>query len=345
FAPARLAEVEELNTLVRESVRGLSTADSSPEQLASSLKHLFGIDTRLIEDGTYYVIEESGRPIACGGWSRRRTLFGGDQYADRSDDRLDPRKEAARIRAFFVHPSQARRGLASRILDECERAARAEGFRRLELMSTLPGEPFYARRGFRVLERVDLELPDGVRFPLARMERVLWVLRTRRLVLRRLSIDDAPFILELVNEPSWLRFIGDKGVRTLEDAQNYIRQGPIDMYERLGFGMYLTELKTDGTPIGICGLIKRDALEDVDVGFANLPRFWGKGYAYEAASAVMNYGKKVIGLKRIVAVTAPGNAPSVRLLEKLGLRFERRVRLAEDGPEVELFGSPSPPGA
>jgi GNAT superfamily N-acetyltransferase len=171
--PARASDVNELNTLVRESVLGLSSGDYSPEQLQSALMHLFGIDTRLIEDGTYYVVEENGRAVACGGWSRRRTLFGGDQYADRSDDRLDPSTEAARIRAFFVHPDHARRGLASRILEECARAARAAGFERLELMSTLPGEPFYARRGFRIMERVALDLPDGVRFPLARMERRL----------------------------------------------------------------------------------------------------------------------------------------------------------------------------
>jgi GNAT superfamily N-acetyltransferase len=170
---AVLSEAEALNTLVRESVLGLSLGDYSREQLESALRHLFGIDTRLIEDGTYYVVEENGRAIACGGWSKRRTLFGGDQYGDRSDDRLDPETEAARIRAFFVHPGWARRGVASLVLDECVRAARAAGFHRLELMSTLPGRPFYARRGFRALEDVDLELPDGIRFPLTRMTRDL----------------------------------------------------------------------------------------------------------------------------------------------------------------------------
>jgi GNAT superfamily N-acetyltransferase len=170
---AVLADVEVLNVLVRESVLGLSHKDYSQTQLESALRHLFGIDTGLIEDGTYYVVEERGRPIACGGWSKRRTLFGGDQYATRSDDRLDPRTEAARIRAFFVHPNAARRGVGSMVLDECVRAARAGGFRRLELMSTLPGKPFYARRGFQALEDVDLELPDGIVFPLTRMTRDL----------------------------------------------------------------------------------------------------------------------------------------------------------------------------
>jgi GNAT superfamily N-acetyltransferase len=168
---AVLADVDVLNILVRESVLGLSQKDYSREQLEGALQHLFGIDTRLIQDGTYYVVESEGRPVACGGWSQRRTLFGGDQYADRSDSRLDPKTEPARIRAFFVHPDFARHGLATRLLDACERAARAAGFRRLELMSTLPGLPFYRRRGFEAHEPVDLELPDGVRFPLVRMSR------------------------------------------------------------------------------------------------------------------------------------------------------------------------------
>ena len=115
------------------------------------------------------------------------------------------------------------------------------------------------------------------------------VLETDRLILRWMSAGDAPFILELVTEPSWLRFIGDRGVRTPDDAREYIRKGPVDMYARLGFGLYLTERKEDGVPIGICGLLKRESLDDVDLGFANLPRFWGEGYAYEAALAVIAY--------------------------------------------------------
>ena len=165
------------------------------------------------------------------------------------------------------------------------------------------------------------------------------VLETDRLNLRWLSTSDAKFILELLNEPSFLQFIGDKGVRTLEDARNYILNGPVDMYARLGFGLYLTELKENGVPIGICGLIKRDTLEDVDIGFAFLPRFWAKGYAHESASAVMAYGKDVLGLKRIVAITSPNNHASGRLLEKLGLQFEQMIRLSEDASEVRLYVS------
>ena len=165
------------------------------------------------------------------------------------------------------------------------------------------------------------------------------VLETDRLILRWLSTDDAEFILELLNEPSFLQYIGDKGVRTLEDARNYILNGPVEMYHRLGFGLYLTELKGSGVPLGMCGLIKRDGLEDVDIGFAFLPRFWAKGYAYESAAAVLAYGKDVLGLKRIVAITSPDNQASGRLLEKLGLRFERMTRLSENAEEVRLFGA------
>ena len=165
------------------------------------------------------------------------------------------------------------------------------------------------------------------------------VLETERLSLRRLTPDDSEFILELLNDPSWLRFIGDKGVRTLDDARDYILQSLVAMYERLGFGLYLTELKNEGVPIGICGLIKRDSLADVDIGFAFLPKFRGKGYAYESASAVMAYGKRALGLNRMVAITSPDNYGSARLLEKLGFTFERMVKLSDDSSEVSLFVS------
>lgn len=162
-------------------------------------------------------------------------------------------------------------------------------------------------------------------------------IETERLLLCLLTADDAPFILELLNEPSFLRFIGDKGVRTLEDAREYIRKGPVDSYERRGFGLYLVKLRDGDVPIGICGLVKRDALEDVDIGFAFLPRFWARGYALESAAAVMTHGRRDIGLNRIVAITNPENVSSIRLLEKLGLRFERMIQLADHGGENKLF--------
>ena len=163
------------------------------------------------------------------------------------------------------------------------------------------------------------------------------VLETERLVLRRLTAEDAAFVLELVNDPAWLRFIGDRGVRTVEDARGYILKGPAASYERHGFGLYLTELKEGGAPLGICGLIKRESLEDVDLGFAFLPEFWGRGYASESAAAVLEYARGAFGLKRLVAVTSNDNHASIRLLEKLGFRFERMVRLSADDEEIKLF--------
>jgi RimJ/RimL family protein N-acetyltransferase len=167
----------------------------------------------------------------------------------------------------------------------------------------------------------------------------LSVLETERLVLRRMTADDAEFILKLVNEPSFIRFIGDKGVRNHADAVQYIQTGPAASYELFGFGLYLVELKESRAPIGMCGLVKRDSLPDVDVGFAFLPAFWSKGYAFEAASAVKAYGKDVLGISRLVAITNPDNESSIKLLEKIGLRFERMVRLSNDASEVKLFAA------
>ncbi|MCU5473202.1 GNAT family N-acetyltransferase [Bacillus paranthracis] len=162
------------------------------------------------------------------------------------------------------------------------------------------------------------------------------VLETERLILRWLDIKDAPFILELVNDPAWIQFIGNKGVRTLEDATNYIVNGPIDMYNKLGFGLYLVERKEDLTPLGMCGLIKRDSLEDVDIGFAFLEEFRSNGYGYESASAVIDYGVQNLGLKRIVAITTIDNIHSGKLLEKVGLQFEKIISDSEE--DLKLFG-------
>ena len=164
------------------------------------------------------------------------------------------------------------------------------------------------------------------------------VLQTPRLALRRLSADDAPFIRRLLNEPSFLQYIGDRGVRTLEDARRYIETGPLAMYAAVGFGLFLVELKATGAPIGICGLLKRDSLDDVDVGFAFLPEHWRQGYAYESAAATLEYGRTAHGLSRIVAITSLDNPPSISLLEKLGFRFERTIRMTDGGEELRLFG-------
>jgi len=163
------------------------------------------------------------------------------------------------------------------------------------------------------------------------------VLETDRLILRRLTTGDAEFVLELLNEPSFLQYIGDRGVRSLEEAREYIVNRLVASYERNGFGLYLVELKESRIPIGISGLVKRDALPDADIGFAFLPAYWSKGYAVESAAAVMNYARDVLGLTRIVAITSLDNEGSAKLLGKIGLRFERLIKLSEDAEEVKLF--------
>jgi RimJ/RimL family protein N-acetyltransferase len=165
----------------------------------------------------------------------------------------------------------------------------------------------------------------------------LFTLETERLTLREVSTDDADFILRLLNEPSFLRFIGDKGVRNLQDARQYILNGPIASYNQNGFGLYLVVLKSMNTSIGMCGLIKRETLADVDIGFAFLPEFWNKGYALESATAVFSYGKNVLKLPRIVAITNKDNVTSGKLLERLGLHFDRLIDLNGDGDETKLF--------
>ena len=167
----------------------------------------------------------------------------------------------------------------------------------------------------------------------------MMILETDRLQLRLLSVDDAEFILRLLNEPSFIQNIGDRGVRTADDARAYILKGPIASYEKFGFGLWMVETRSEAAPIGICGLLKRDVLEDVDIGYALLPEFWSQGYALESASAVMSYASVRLGLRRVVAVTNSDNKSSIRLLEKMGFQYERMLRLAEDAPEIKLFAA------
>jgi len=178
--PLRLAtpaDIPALQSLIADSARGLSSRFYTPEQIDAAIRHVFGVDTQLIADGTYFVIDGTDAslpsPAAAGGWSARRTLFGGDQMKADTDPRLDPASEPARIRAFFVHPQWARRGLARQLYTACAQAAWDAGFRAFELMATKPGEPLYAALGFTVLEEVTVALPGGVSVPFTRMGRVL----------------------------------------------------------------------------------------------------------------------------------------------------------------------------
>ncbi len=166
---------------------------------------------------------------------------------------------------------------------------------------------------------------------------------TPRLRLRELQPErDAGFLLQVLNAPAFVRNVGDRGVRTEADASRYIRERIVASYKQFGFGMWLVELKETSDPIGICGLIKRDTLEDIDIGFSLLEGFWACGYAFEAARATMEYGWTVAKLSRVVAIVAPHNASSIRLLEKLGMRFERMTSVTPDGPELMLFAGRNP---
>ena len=160
---------------------------------------------------------------------------------------------------------------------------------------------------------------------------------TARLTLREFADADAPFIVTLLNQPSFLRFIGDKKVRTIEDARKYIETGPRDNYKRHRFGQLLVQLKDTNKPIGMCGLLKRDTLDHPDLGFAFLPEAWGNGYAFEAASAVLQHARDDLKLSCILAITNPDNDASIKLLGRLGFQFECLKRLSTDADQVKLF--------
>lgn len=164
------------------------------------------------------------------------------------------------------------------------------------------------------------------------------VIETPRLCLRLLTPDDAAFILELLNSPGWLQYIGDRGVKTRSDAEAYIGERIVKSYMDNGFGLYLMALKDGQMPIGMCGLIRRPGLDDIDIGFALLPQYAGQGYAFEAAAAVMDFARNELKIPRIVAITLPANKASISLLEKIGLRFERMIQLPGDTEELMLFG-------
>jgi RimJ/RimL family protein N-acetyltransferase len=165
------------------------------------------------------------------------------------------------------------------------------------------------------------------------------MIETERLVLTHLADRDAEFIRGLLNEPSFIRYIGDRGVRTADDARRYIQDGPVAGYARYGYGLLRVGLKADDTPIGICGVLKRDTLPEPDLGFSLLPAWWSKGYANEAASAVIQQARGPLRLGRILAITSVDNESSIRLLGKLGFQFERMIRLGDDTTELRLFSS------
>ena len=180
----------------------------------------------------------------------------------------------------------------------------------------------------RVLDHVGMSMPALLHRP---------VLVTARLDLHELRADDAAFMLALLNDPAFIEHIGDRGVRTLDDARAYVQAGPVASYAEHGFGLYRVEERATRASVGLCGLLRRPTLDDVDIGFAFLPAFRSRGFAREAAQAVLGHAHAVLGLRRIVAIVAPGNAASARLLEHLGFRFERRLAHGDSGEELQLF--------
>jgi [ribosomal protein S5]-alanine N-acetyltransferase len=165
------------------------------------------------------------------------------------------------------------------------------------------------------------------------------VIETKRLILRKFTIDDAAFMLEMLNTPTWLRFIGDRNVRTLEEAENYLLNGNIRSYREYGFGFYVVVIKETQESIGICGIVKREGLEDVDIGFAFFQQFMGKSYGYESATAVLNYALNDLKIKRIVAIVDPENVVSIALIKKIGLQFEKMIQLSPKDIALMLFGN------
>ncbi|GJM43097.1 MAG: N-acetyltransferase [Ardenticatenaceae bacterium] len=163
------------------------------------------------------------------------------------------------------------------------------------------------------------------------------IIETARLQLGHFSLDDAPFVLELVNDPSWIQFIGDRSIRRLAQAEAYLQNGPMASYAANGFGLYLVRRTVDGVCLGMCGLVKRPSLPHVDIGFAFLPQFTGQGYAFEAATAVLHHAQHNLNLSPIIAITAPGNQRSIKLLKKLGLHFQEMISFGQDQPNTMLF--------
>ena len=168
---ATFEDIPELNEMIALSVRGLSGDYYTPNQIESAIKYVFGVDTQLVTDGTYYVAELDNTIVGCGGWSKRNTLYGGDQHKEIEDPLLDPKVDAARIRAFFVHPAYARQGIGRHIINVCETTAKNNGFSSFELGATLPGVPLYTAMGYQTIERIDAHLPDGELLGIVKMRK------------------------------------------------------------------------------------------------------------------------------------------------------------------------------
>jgi RimJ/RimL family protein N-acetyltransferase len=323
---ATMADVPALEQLITASVRGLNAGRYTQAEMTAALGGVFGVDSQLIADGTYYVLDGPTGPVAAGGWSGRRTLYGGNKMKGAEDPRLDPRTEPARIRAFFVHPDWSRRGLARRLYGECERAARATGFRAFELMATLPGEPLYVALGFSVVERVVVSV-SGVDVSFTRMAREL------------LAGDSATFgirasILTLV--PNTLQ--ATRALIAGMDASQRAEVSP-DWLARVDSGTadawtlgYTMVLQGSDASIGMCGFKGPPGADAaVEIAYGVSPEHEGKGYATDAAMWLLAHAFDGGGVFVVRAHTLSNEGASTRVLVKCGFRCMGRVVQPDDG--------------
>lgn len=321
-----MADVPVLEQLITASVRGLNAGRYTQAEMDAALAGVFGVDTQLIADGTYYVIDGPAGPAAAGGWSGRRTLYGGDKMKELEDPRLDPRMEPARIRAFFVHPEWSRRGLARRLYSECERAARAAGFRGFELVATLPGEPFYIALGFSVVERIVVAVAE-VDVSFARMARGLADEAAATSGIRTGSLDLIPNTEEMARA-----LVADMDASQRAEVSSEwmarVDSGTADAWT-LG---YTIELWGSGVRVGSCGFKGPPGPDGtVEIAYGVSPENEGKGYATDAARGLVGHAFGS-GLVRVVrAHTLSDDGASARVLLKCGFRRVGQVVDLEDG--------------
>jgi ribosomal protein S18 acetylase RimI-like enzyme len=312
---ARLADVPALQSLIATSARALSRQDYTPEQIEGALRSAFGVDTQLIRDGSYFVIEAGGRFAGCGGWSRRRTLFGSDARADRDATELDPSTDAAKIRAFFIHPDFARRGLGTRLLERCEDDAIAHGFVRLELMATLPGVRLYAARGYQGATTIDWPLGDGLSIRFLPMSKAAPPSRYR---IERASADDAPAILALqkLAYQSEARLYDDWNLPPLTQTLDSLRA-------EFDAARVLKALDGDR----IVGAVRaREAAGNCHVGrLVVSPELQGRGIGTRLLRAIEAEFPKVDCFELFTGSRSEAN---IRLYERLGYRRSRQQALS-----------------
>jgi GNAT superfamily N-acetyltransferase len=316
---ATLADVPALQELIAVSAREIGRTDYTAAQIEGALRGAFGVDTQLLRDGTYFVIEAEGRLAGCGGWSRRRTLFGGDARADRDAAELDPAADAAKIRAFFIHPQFVRRGFGSAILERCERDAMAHGFSRFELMGTLPGVRLYASRGYAGGERVHWPVGEGLTIEFVPMSKTV---AKDPLVIGRAVGADAAAILELqkLAYQSEARLYGDWKLPPLVQTLDSLRA---DIEETV-----VLKATIDGA---LAGSVRARVIDDVcQIGRLIVrPPLQGRGIGTRLMSAIeLEMPREFAQTRRFELFTGDRSEGNMRLYERLGYRRCREQSLS-----------------